>query len=81
MITNFEPYFCSYNININIASLCFFVLIFLAYNACPAHINMIAEELSEEVAKESSAPAPLKLTKKQIAQKRGQVAVGGGIDA
>jgi hypothetical protein len=42
---------------------------------------MIAEEISDEVAKEASAAAPLKLTKKQVAQKRGLVTVGGGIDA
>lgn len=64
----------------NILIFIFIFICILAYNACPAHINMIAEELSDEVAKESSA-TPLKLSKKQVAQKRGLVAVGGGIDA
>lgn len=42
----------------------------------PAHVEIIAEEKSEEVAKEKDA-APARLSRKQLAQ--GRVPVGGGI--
>ncbi len=38
-----------------------------AYESSPAHIQIIAEEMADEVQKEADAPAP-KLTKKQAAQ-------------
>ena len=46
----------------------------------PAHINLIAEEISDEVAKEEEKPT-LKLSKKQVAQRasRKTVSVGGGV--
>ena len=44
----------------------------------PAHIEIIVEEKSEEIVKEKES-TPLKLSKKQIAQGRGTVKVGGGI--
>jgi hypothetical protein len=48
----------------------------------PAHINLIAEEASDEVAKAADAAAP-KLTKKQAAVKASRakktVKVGGGV--
>jgi hypothetical protein len=45
----------------------------------PAHIELVAEEQAEEVAKE--AESSNKLSKKQAAQLRskGKVAVGGGV--
>lgn len=53
-------------------------LTFTAYMASPAHVELIAEEKSEEVAKEV-APAAPKLSKKQLAQVRTKrVKVGGG---
>lgn len=48
----------------------------------PAHINLIGEEVSDEVAKESEEPKTLKLSKKQIAQnssRSSRVTVGGGV--
>jgi hypothetical protein len=46
--------------------------------ASPAHVELIVEEKSEEVAKEA-APAAPKLSKKQLAQARTKrVKVGGG---
>jgi hypothetical protein len=58
-----------------------FLYMMIAYLSCPAHINLIAEEASDEVTKEDDkAPATLKLSKKQIAQGRGKgIAVGGGV--
>ena len=51
---------------------------YTAYMASPAHVELIAEEKSEEVAKEA-APAAPKLSKKQLAQARTKrVIVGGG---
>lgn len=52
--------------------------------ASPAHINLIAEEVSDEVAKEAESTSTYTLSKKQWAQKasrarKGTVAVGGGI--
>lgn len=59
-------------------SICFLV----AYMSSPAHINLIAEEASDEVAKAADAAAP-KLTKKQAAVKASRakktVKVGGGV--
>ena len=48
-----------------------------AYMSCPAHIEMIAEEKSEEIQKEAE-PVPVKLSKKKLAQERARVKVGGG---
>jgi large subunit ribosomal protein L17e len=53
-----------------------------AYMSSPAHINIIGEETSDEVAK-AAEPAASLLSRKQQAQKaaavrRGKVAVGGG---
>lgn len=48
-----------------------------AYMSSPAHVELIAEEKAEEIAKEKEVKT-LKLTRKQFAQ-RGRVAVGGGI--
>lgn len=46
--------------------------------ASPAHVELIAEEKNEEVAKEV-VPSPLRLSKKQLAQARSKrVKVGGG---
>ena len=48
----------------------------------PAHINLLAEEVNDKVAKENDEPKTLKLSKKQQAQKSaraGKVAVGGGV--
>jgi large subunit ribosomal protein L17e len=47
-----------------------------AYMSSPAHVELIAEEKAEEVAKEKEVKT-LKLSRKQMA--RGRVAVGGGI--
>ncbi len=49
----------------------------------PAHINLIGEEVSDEVSKETNEPKALRISKKQVAQKaakarRGAVVVGGG---
>ena len=47
-----------------------------AYMSSPAHIEIVAEEQNEEVAKEEdSAPAAVKFSRKQLA--RGRVPVGG----
>lgn len=51
------------------------ILICTAYNSSPAHIEIIVEEKSEEVAKEAE-PKVLKLSKKQIAKKGLKVPVG-----
>ena len=45
----------------------------------PAHIEMIAEEKNEEIVKESDEKKSPKQTKKQIAQARARVRVGGGV--
>jgi large subunit ribosomal protein L17e len=49
-----------------------------AYMSSPAHVEMIAEEKIEEVAKEETKAAP-RLSRKQLAQGKGAVPVGGGI--
>ena len=48
----------------------------------PAHINLIAEEVSDEVVKAEKPALVLRLSKKQIAQRNSKktVAVGGGVD-
>jgi hypothetical protein len=55
----------------------------LAYMSSPAHINLISEEVGDEVEKPKDAPANLKLSKKQIAQRLSRkgksVPVGGGV--
>ena len=58
-----------------------FIPFFIAYLSSPAHINLIAEEASDEVTKEDDkVPATLKLSKKQLAQRRSKgVSVGGGV--
>jgi hypothetical protein len=49
---------------------------YIAYMSSPAHIEIVAEEQNEEVAKEEdNASAAVKLTRKQLA--RGRVPVGG----
>lgn len=50
----------------------------LAYMSSPAHVEMIAEEKIEEVAKEDTKAAP-RFSRKQLAQGKGAVPVGGGI--
>jgi hypothetical protein len=44
----------------------------------PAHVELIAEEKAEEVAKADDKPK-VRLSRKQIAQGRGTVTVGGGM--
>ena len=53
--------------------------VYLAYMASPAHIELIVEEKSSEIAKaaEVETEAP-RVTRKRAAQLRGKVAVGGG---
>lgn len=49
------------------------------YNSSPAHIQLIAEEAAEEIAKEVDEPAARKLTRKQAAQTRSKkIPIGGG---
>lgn len=43
----------------------------------PAHVEIIAEEKNEEVAKEAEK-VEVKLSKKQVAQGRGKTIVAGG---
>ena len=51
-----------------------------AYMSCPAHIQLIGEEKSEEIVKEKEE-LKVKKTKKQLAQSRGKVIkAGGGVD-
>ena len=45
--------------------------------SCPAHIQLIAEEAAEEVAKEADVEP--RLSRKQVAQKNARVKVGGGV--
>ena len=59
-------------------------VITIAYMSSPAHINLIAEEASDEVTKEDDkAPTTLRLSKKQVAQRNSRksktVSVGGGV--
>lgn len=49
-----------------------------AYMSSPAHVELIAEEKADEVAKGDDKPQ-VRLSRKQIAQGRGTVAVGGGL--
>ena len=50
-----------------------------AYQSSPAHIEIIVEEKNDEIVKEKEV-VELKLTKKQLAQRKGKlVKVGGGI--
>lgn len=48
-----------------------------AYMSSPAHVEIIAEEKNEEVAKEAEK-VEVKLSKKQVAQGRGKTIVAGG---
>ena len=48
----------------------------LAYMSCPAHIEIIAEQVSQEVQKEKEV-APLKVSKRRQAQLRA-IKAGGG---
>lgn len=48
-----------------------------AYMSSPAHIELIAEEANEEIVKEQEA-APVKMTKKQLAQSRSRTIKSGG---
>ncbi len=51
----------------------------LAYMSSPAHVELIAEEKAEEVAK-AKEESTVRLSRKQIAQGRGgKVTVGGGL--
>lgn len=61
--------------------LLYFHYICVAYMSSPAHVEIIAEEKNEEVAKEAEKNVEVKLSKKQIAQSRGKktVVAGGGI--
>ncbi len=47
----------------------------------PAHVELIAEEANEEIAKEQETAAAPRLTKKQLAQSRTRrvIKTGGGI--
>lgn len=55
------------------------MLLCAAYMSSPAHVEIIAEEKNEEIAKEAEKEE-VKLSKKQVAQSRGKaVKVGGGI--
>jgi large subunit ribosomal protein L17e len=49
-----------------------------AYMSSPAHVELIAEEKNEEIVKADEAPKT-RFSKKQIAQGRGTVTVGGGL--
>ena len=50
-----------------------------AYQSSPAHIEIIVEEKNDEIVKEKEI-VELKLSKKQLAQRKGKlVQVGGGI--
>lgn len=50
-----------------------------AYMSSPAHVEIIAEEKNEEIAKEAEK-VEVKLSKKQVAQGRGKtITAGGGI--
>ena len=44
----------------------------------PAHVELIAEEKSEEIVKETE-PVSIKLSKKQQAQRVRTIKVGGGV--
>lgn len=48
-----------------------------AYMSSPAHIELVATEVNDEVAKEADSKAP-KLSRKQLAQKNARIKVGGG---
>jgi len=46
----------------------------------PAHVELIAEEKSEEIVKEPEPVSTIKLSKKQLAQsKTRSIKVGGGV--
>ncbi len=50
-----------------------------AYQSSPAHIEIIVEEKNDEIVKEKEI-VEVKLSKKQLAQRKGKlVQVGGGI--
>ena len=51
-----------------------------AYNSSPAHVEIIAEEKNEEIAKEKDETAT-RLSRKQLAQKRAKktITTGGGV--
>jgi large subunit ribosomal protein L17e len=50
-----------------------------AYQSSPAHIEIIVEEKNDEIVKEKEI-VEMKLSKKQLAQRKGKlVQVGGGI--
>lgn len=50
-----------------------------AYQSSPAHIEIIAEEVNEEIVKEKEV-VEVKLSKKQLAQRKTKtIKVGGGI--
>ena len=50
-----------------------------AYQSSPAHIEIIVEEKNDEIVKEKER-VEMKLSKKQLAQRKGKlVQVGGGI--
>jgi len=58
-------------------SLHLFFIYSVAYMSCPAHIEIIAEQVSQEVQKEKEV-VPVKVSKKRQAQLRA-IKAGGGV--